>query len=411
MIIKLYVLQFINDLKHQKLRAILTLFGLIWGTTAIMLLLSIGESIKKQMFINMHGMGEGICIIWPGQTSKPFAGFGKGREIRLFRDDILLIKKHISQIRFISGEQSNYNIPIKFGKKNVMVNLTGVEAEWGEMRNVIPQMGGRFLHPDDIEEKRRVVFIGNKLKENLIGDEDAIGKSIIINGIPFTVIGVLKPKQQNSSYSGRDESKAIIPITTYMLMFDAKTINNLVYSPKNKKKSEETEKKIKEFIAKLKKFDPTDPDALWVWNTSEMDKFLGYFTIGLQLFFGIVGIFTLIVAGIGVANIMNVVVEERTKEIGIKLALGIKKKWILFQFLFETFFLTFLGGFIGFIISASICAVINQFPQIEDFMGKPHVTLPVALITTAVLGLVAFLSGYYPAKRASKLNPVEALRW
>jgi putative ABC transport system permease protein len=410
MYIKLYILQFLNDLKKQKLRAFLTLFGLIWGTTAIMLLLAMGEAIKKQIFISMHGMGEQIVILWPGKTSMPYKGFGKGRQISFYPEDIDYLKKTVKELGSISGEVIEWDDKGRYKDQELSFQVIGVEPEWAEMRNVIPDAGGRFIHPEDLKLNRRVVFIGNKLKDNLFKNEDAIGKYILIHGTPFQVVGVLKPKIQNSDYSGRDHSKAIIPLTTFMLMYNRKTMNNIIYRPVDVTLKKICYDGVKANLARKKSFDTDDPDPISRWDTSEMDEFAFAFSIGLQLFMGVVGVFTLIVAGIGVANIMHVIVEERTKEIGVKMALGIKRAAIMLQFLFETFLFTFVGGFIGFLISGGICKILNML-NAKDYMGTPEVTTFVALTTTLILGTVAFLAGYFPAKRAAYLNPVEALRW
>lgn len=411
MYLKLYLVQFMNDLKHQKLRAFLTLFGLIWGTTAIMLLLSVGEALRDQMFKSMHGMGEKIVIMWPGKPSIPYRGFSKGRNLSFYLEDVAYLKQTVPQIESISAESSSRSSPqVRYQDKELMLDLIGVEPIWAEMRSVIPQQGGRFIHPEDSKLKRRVVFLGDKLKENLFGQDDAVGKFITIDKVPFQVIGVLKPKIQNSSYSGQDNEKAIIPLTTLMLMYNRKDLNNLIIKPRAGDPDSACMKAVIQSLSRSKIFDPKDSDAVWTWDTRDMDKFVGNFTLGLQLFLGIVGAFTLVVAGIGVANIMNVIVEERTREIGIKMALGIRKRLVMWQFLFETFLLTFIGGLIGFLISTGICSIIKLF-KIEDYMGKPAVTLWVGLISTLILGLVALLAGYFPAKRAANLNPVDALRW
>ncbi len=411
MIWKLYLLQFLNDLRHQKLRVFLTLFGLVWGTTSIMLLLAVGEALEKQLFKSMHGMGENIVIMWPGRTSMPWQGFNQGRQLSISREDIDMLAKTIPAIKHICGEtRSRGDYLARFGDQELLVDMAGVEPVWAEMRNVIPQQGGRFIHPDDILLKRRVVFLGDKLKDNLFGAENPIGKYIEINHVPFQVIGIMQKKIQNSSYGGRDHSKAIIPISTFMLMYNYKFVDNALFQPAEPGISKNVTKQIIKNLANLKFFNPDDPDALDFWDTTDMDRFMGYLTKGLQLFLGIVGIFTLIVAGIGVANIMNVIVEERTREIGIKMALGIKRHWIMSQFIFETSLLTLIGGSVGFLLTAGFCSLIRSFP-IEEYMGSPYITLRVALITTLILGVVAFLAGFFPARRAANLDPIAALRW
>jgi len=410
MLIKLYFTQFFNDVKNQKLRVFLTLFGLIWGTTAIMLLLAFGQSLTEQMYKNMHGMGERICIFWGGRTSLPYAGYSRGRNITLYREDAEKLKKNIPELKYVCGETSTGSMKLRYKDKEVTLDLTGVEYDWNEMRNVIPQTGGRFIHPDDVKKRKRVVFLGNELKKNVYGDEDVVGKHAVINGIPFLIIGVMKPKIQSSSYSGRDHDKAIIPITTLQTMIGGQSLNNIIFQPREGTDNQYVKRRVKELMASIKKFDPNDPDVIPIWDTSDMDKFTGYLTTGLQIFLGVIGFFTIVVAAIGVANIMNIVVEERTREIGIKLALGMKRRTIFNHFLLETFLLTLVGGIIGFLISNGACAIANQFP-IEEAVGSPQVTLFVGTLTIIILGTVAFFAGFFPARKAASLHPVEALRW
>ncbi len=408
--LKLYLIQFFNDLKKQKLRVFLTLFGIIWGSTALILLISFGEGLKIQMLKNMHGMGEQIVIIWPGATSLPYKGYGKGRQIHFSLDDEKILLQNVKELKSISGEMRTWDIPTKYKKQNILVQVAGIEPQWGEMRNVFAQKGGRFINRIDIQKKRRVVFLGDKLKKTLFGEEDAIGKQILIQNTPFTVIGILQHKIQNSSYSGRDEDKAFIPITTFMALFNKKYLNNFVFTTTNPELNQTCINNIRKTFSKTKIFDPNDTETIVYWDTGEMEKFINSFTLGMEIFLGIVGLFTLIVAGIGVANIMNVIVEERTKEIGIKLAIGIKRKAIFLQFIFESFILSTIGGSIGFLISVSICELLKSI-DIKEYIGSPTISPLVVIVSVSILGIIAFLSGYSPAKKAVELNPVEALRW
>jgi putative ABC transport system permease protein len=231
----------------------------------------------------------------------------------------------------------------------------------------------------------------------------------MLNGIPFLVVGVLIEKVQNSSYGSRDETTAVIPASTFSSVFGTKYINNIVVKGRDPRQGEALRKKMLQVFAKKYKFHPEDKEAVWVWDIAESEKMMFAVMLGFNLFLGIVGAFTLIVGGIGVSNIMNVVVEERTKEIGLKMALGAKKRFVLSQFLFETLLITLIGGAIGLAFSAGIIA---YFPKtsIEQEIGRPTFSLEVALVTVALLGLVGFLAGFAPARRAANLNPVEALR-
>jgi len=405
----MYMTQFLRDMRSQKLRTLLTLFGIMWGTAAVILLLAFGKGLHAQNQRAMHGLGEGIVILWGGRTSKPFEGFGKGRRIPLREEDAHFLKREIKEMWGVSPEYSRWSTHMKYKKNAVTQNMVGIYPVFGEMRNIIPEMGGRFINRIDLEQKKRVVFIGDELKKDLFGEEEAIGKYIIINSVPFLVVGVLKKKEQDSSYSGRDTNKAFIPATTFAAMYGHRYVNNMIFKPKDPRQTELVKEKVYQVMGKKYKFDPEDTEALSMWDTTEMQKFLTYFFLAFRIFLVAIGTATLIVGGIGVSNIMHVVVEERTKEVGIKMSLGAKKAHVLFQFIFETFVITFVGGTVGFLFSL---AVVKLFPvfKLEEYVGTPQITYSTALIAVGILGLVGLISGYFPARRAANLNPVQALK-
>src|SRR5262245_22078548 len=370
-----------RDVRGQKLRTFLTVFGIIWGTVAVTLLLAFGRGLQRQMIINAAGIGDQICIAWPGLTSIPFEGLGKGRKIRLNEEDVETIRKEAPGLTAISSEYSE-TLKLNYNTKTLAVDVSGVSPEFGDMRNLIPQEGGRFLNPTDVAHERRVVFIGNKLADDMFGKTDPVGKAVLLGGSPFLIVGVLQKKVQQSSYSGRDNGKAFIPGSTFRALTGEKWVENLIYQPAIAGQSKQVTAGVRGILAQRQRFDPDDKEAFSVWDTTEQFAFFEVFFLSFRLFLGIIGSFTLIVGGIGVSNIMNVVVEERTREVGIKMALGARTKWILRQFLMETLLITAVGGAIGFAISFAICAVFPKF-GVQEAVGNPEVSLSVALITAA----------------------------
>ncbi len=401
-------LQLHRDLRSQKLRTFLTVFGLVWGTVAVTLLLAFGTGLKKQLVKSTAGLGDRICIAWPGLTSIPYEGLGKGRRIRLTEEDVEFVRARAEGIRGISSEYST-TVKLHYGTKTWPVDVSGVSPEFGWMRNLVPDGDGRFLNPVDMDEQRRVVFLGDKLAKNVFGSEPALGKTVMMWGSPFLVVGVLIPKTQDSSYSGRDNDKATIPGTTFRALTGEKYLDNLIYQPDPAVGSKKVNANVLAALGKQKRFDPKDKEALAVWDTTEQFEFFDTFMLAFNLFLGIVGSLTLVVGGIGVSNIMNVVVDERTKEIGIKMALGARQSFVLRQFLLETLLITAIGGAIGVAISLGICAV---FPKagFTEYVGIPVVSPLVAAVTTAVLGTIGLLAGWFPARAASRLDPVVAMK-
>jgi putative ABC transport system permease protein len=356
-----------------------------------------------------NGLGENIVIMWPGRTSMTYEGLPKGRSVFMREADVKLLKQEVPELGAVSIEYQNWSIPIRHDKVILSSQIAGIAPEYGDMRNVIPDWGGRFINDLDIQLKRRVCFLGNDLKEDIFGDQDAVGKMIEINGVPFTVIGVMIKKGQDSSYSGRDSNKIFMPYTTSELMFGHTIADVVVWKAKSLAVHNVAKEKVASVLGKKHKFDPSDKEAISMWDTTEQMEFFDNFFWGFRIFLLMISFATLVVGGIGVANIMYVVVKERSREIGLKMSLGAKKGFVLIQFLCETLLITFIGGFAGFLFAMSLIKVFPSF-NLEDYVGIPSVTTVEALVSVSLLMMIGLLAGFFPARRAANMNPVQSLK-
>ncbi|MFO7891327.1 MAG: ABC transporter permease [bacterium] len=401
---------FVNDLLAQKLRTFLTISGVTWGTVAIIVLLAFGNGFQQQTMKTMKGIGESIILIFPGQTAKPFKGYGTDRDIYFTENDVEMLREKINLIKYISPEYSNWNAPLRVEDRRRTPNVTGIIPEYGIIRNIFPDVGGRYINDKDMELKRRVVFLGNELAAFLFQDQDPVGKYVYVADTPFRVVGVMKEKEQDSSYNSRDKDRAFIPASTYHTMFGDRYINNMVIKPINPRVNQKVTNRVYEVLGRKYKFDPTDKEALSIWDTTEFQKMILYIFIGINVFMGIVGAFTLTVGGIGVANIMFVVVQERTREIGIKRSVGAKRYQIMSQFFLETFFIIGIGALLGLMISLMMIGVMSLLP-IDDFVGTPSISWWVALAALSILTAIGLIAGYFPAKKAANLQVINCLRY
>ena len=402
--------QFFEDLKAQKLRSSLTITGITWGTVSVVVLLAFGVGLQQQSKKNMHGMGNGIMVVFGNKTTKPFQGYPDGRPVHLRYRDIPIIKQQIPQITKISPEYRSNNTPVHVGTNITSPTIVGVNPSYGNMRNIIPQMGGRFVDKLDMQQRKRVVVLGDDIKGQLFGDSTAVGKTVYVGQSPFLVIGVMKHKVQNSSYGDRDQNCLFIPITTYQSLFGDKYLNDFIFKIDNPEHADQVKADLRQTMGSIHKFDPSDKDAIFIWDTNEANKFLMYFFMGFNIFMGIIGSFTLTVGGIGVANIMFIVVKEKTREIGIKRSVGATSKNIMFQFFFESFLIVAIGAILGMLISIFMVKAAAFLP-IQQYVGTPAISPLVLIVTIVLLLIISILAGFFPARKAAKLEPVECLRY
>ena len=405
---------FARSARLQKKRATLTIASIAWGTVTILMLLAFGEGLKRQLSSNEKAMGENLAIHWPGETSKIWKGLPEGRPIRPRIDDIAALRQRLPECD-VWGEMRNGRTNMTYGRKTVNGQVSGTSWIYGDPRKHCPQPGGRFLNANDEEEKRRVVFLGYELAEDIFGKEDPVGKTLLVNNSPFTVIGVMQKKTQTSAYGGQDKDHAVIPITTFKAVFGRDRLWVLVIHTKRSEDMEAALAHANEVMGARYGYDPKDDHVWGIWNTVKGQATGDKIRLGMEIFFGIIGALTLIIGCVGVANIMYAVVKERTREIGVKMALGARRGWITGPFLLEGLLYTFVGGLAGAAIAILIVTGLDLIPQegakVLQFLGKPTLSWPIGGATVAILGIAGLLAGYFPARRAAAIDPAATLRY
>jgi putative ABC transport system permease protein len=404
---------FFQDLNAHRTRAILTTIAITWGTVAVVLLLAFGEGLTTQMMKGQMNAGNRIMILYGGETGKQFEGMPKGRKIRMVEEDADMLRQAIPAIAMISL-QYRQTVTLTYRKISTNTECEGVNPLFEEMRRMYPTAGGRFLNEVDVAMQRRVVFLGVKIAKDVFADEDPVGKTLLVDGIPFTVVGIMPKKIQTSMNNGPDTERAIIPYSTFRTMYGPKRVNSILVRPTDPGRQEELKKEIFRVLARKYHFDPTDERTLFIWDFIENEKIGQKISLGISIFLFSIGFLTLLIAGVGVANVMYVVVKERTREIGIKMAVGARRSFILSQFIFEALLLAFIGGTIGLMFSWGVVSIVHLFPSddgVMQFLGKPVLSPAIMLLTTGILATIGFLAGFFPAKRAASVDPVESLRY
>ena len=412
---KILLEEFWGDLRTQKTRALLTMFAITWGTISVVLLLSFGEGLKRAVVRGTSGAGAPMFVLYGGATGKIFEGLPKGRQISLREEDLDLIRRSIDQVDLVSPSYGRNGVKLKTRATSTTTYMEAVDPDFEELRRMYPAAGGRFLNLHDVEQRRRVVFLGDSIALRLFPKGDAVGSQLLVDGVPFTVVGTLQGKMQTSMNNGPDNERAVIPASTFRSLYGSRRVNSLLVRPVDPANSEAVKARIYEVLGSRYRFDPTDKRALDVWDMIEDGKETRNIGLGIEIFLGVVGALTLLVAGVGVANIMYVVVRERTREIGIKLAIGARKHHIMSQFVFEALAICMAGGLAGLVFSAAVVLGVDSLPtqgnMAADFLAHPKLSWPIALATVGILTVIGLMGGFFPARRAAALDPVESLRY
>jgi len=406
--------EFFSDLNKQKLRSFLTLTAIAWGTLSVVLLLAFGRGLGTSLMEGMLGAGNQVIVVYGGQTSMTYEGLGIGRRISFTETDVELLQDAVPGIHYSSPQYGRWGAQLKTEEVTTNTYMEGVDPDFEIMRTMYPAAGGRFINERDVDEMRRVLFLGDEIAVRLFGNENPIGQKVMLDNTPFTVVGVMKPKMQTSMNNGPDADRAIIPHTTFRNMYGNRNVGSMLIRPEDPSLQEDIKAGITNIMASKYNFDPADEQAMPMWDFIEMEEMNQKVAMGLEIFLFTVGFFTLMIAGVGVANIMFVVVKERTREIGLKIAVGARKVHIITQFIFESLFISFLGGGLGIIISSAIVFGVqsmNLEGGAADFLGNPEISQLAVFVTVGVLGVIGLLAGIFPAIKAAKVDPVESLRY
>lgn len=417
MILKEVFNQAIQSLIGHKIRAIMTMTGIAWGIVTVVVLMAYGNGFHNAIMSGfIRAFSSGTVVVWQGQTSLQAGGQRAGKPVRLTEADVDAVRQ-LSGIKYASPEYVT-RPQINFGTKSTTAAVRGVSAEYGIMRSETPEYG-RFLNSEDIEQQRKVAFLGSEVAKKLFGNSSALGQSVRIGGLSFEVVGVLTQKVQFSSYFSPDKQSVFIPYTSFKQIENRRFVNVMVFQTLSPTLHAEGLKQVRELIASRLNFNPKDERALPMNDSVENAKGITSITTGLKIVLSFIGGLTLIIGGIGVMNIMLVSVTERTREIGVRKALGAKRRHIRFQFLCEALVITFMGGGLGILLSWLLVTLVGHRPFLAELLEDPTKQTDIFLVlsgdviltATGILTLVGVISGLWPAIRASKTDPIESLRY
>ena len=405
----------LRTLWANKLRTFLTMFGIAWGIVSIVLMVAAGEGLRKGQEDQARNLGKDILIVFHGRTSLQAGGTRAGRAVHWEDTDVAAVQTESPDCEYAIPELEQNDVRAHSSYNNAAFLITGSLPPFGEIRSL--NVGqGRFYNWDDQREARRVAFLGSDAAKQLFPGRNPVSENVYLNDIPYVVAGVMARKKQDSSYDGWDVNKIFVPFAAMRRDFPDKppgtstTFDQLLVTPKSVEQHEACKHEVRRALGRMHHFDPNDKEACPIWDTVQEAKAFRQMTDGMKYFLGAVGIVTLLLGGLGVMNVMMVAVRERTREIGVRKALGAPARTILQQFFIEAVLIASISGGVGLGIAYGICFLVNLLPM-PDFFAGLLATWKSGLLACGLLGTIAVLSALYPARRAASVDPIEALRY
>src|ERR1022692_460336 len=401
----------LRTLWAHKLRAFLTMFGIAWGIVSIVLMVAAGEGLRKGQEEQARNLGKDVMIVFHGRTSLQAGGTHAGRLVHWEDQDVPVVQADSPDCQYAIPELEQDTVLTHSNFNNASFTVTGSYPQFAYIRSL--DVGqGRFYDWNDMRESRRVAFLGSDAAKQLFPGRNPVGDNVYLNDFPFVVIGVMAKKKQDSSYDGWDVNKIFIPFSAMRRDFPDKppgtptTFDQLLVTPKSVEQHEACKHEVRVTLARMHRYDPNDKEACPIWDTVQEAQAFRQMTDGMKYFLGAVGMVTLFLGGLGVINVMMVAVRERTREIGVRKALGAPAHTILRQFFLEALLIAILSGGVGLGGAYGICSLVDLLPM-PDFFAGLLPTWRTGLLACGLLGTIAVLSALYPARKAASIDPIE----